>query len=293
MPARPHARDAFREGVFARDRHRCVACGAPAVDAHHLIERRLFPDGGYILDNGVSLCAAHHRDAEATTLSCEALRAAAGITRTILPPHLHPDRRYDKWGNPVLRGETRLRGELYFEEPVQKILAPLRHQFHPRSEDPRLPLLPWSPHAAVTDFVLDPAALADLDLVLHADPPGPAVLLDATGLYFGTGEPLPDPTPDLLALPIQLADLLPPEGHLAATLVASTLLITAAWDGHRCLPWDETLTLAELLNLPVATTLARGPLTDLTARAPSLGPHRLRPAGTFNYSAVRRLVARA
>ena len=62
-------RDAFREGVFARDRHRCVVCRAPAVDAHHLIERRLFPDGGYVLDNGVSLCGAHHREAEATTIS--------------------------------------------------------------------------------------------------------------------------------------------------------------------------------------------------------------------------------
>jgi 5-methylcytosine-specific restriction endonuclease McrA len=39
-------RDEFREGVFERDNHKCVICGKPAVDAHHIMERRLFPDGG-------------------------------------------------------------------------------------------------------------------------------------------------------------------------------------------------------------------------------------------------------
>lgn len=47
-------RDQFREGVFARDAHRCVFCGRTAaetpegkLDAHHIIERRLWGDGGY------------------------------------------------------------------------------------------------------------------------------------------------------------------------------------------------------------------------------------------------------
>ena len=40
-------RDQFREGVFKRDNHKCVICRAPAVDAHHIIERRLWTDGGY------------------------------------------------------------------------------------------------------------------------------------------------------------------------------------------------------------------------------------------------------
>ncbi len=49
-------RDDFRNAVFARDNHRCVICGEPAKDAHHILERRLFPDGGYYLNNGASLC---------------------------------------------------------------------------------------------------------------------------------------------------------------------------------------------------------------------------------------------
>jgi 5-methylcytosine-specific restriction endonuclease McrA len=39
-------RDEFREAVFARDKHKCVFCGSPAVDAHHILERRLFDNYG-------------------------------------------------------------------------------------------------------------------------------------------------------------------------------------------------------------------------------------------------------
>ena len=45
-----------------------MVCKKPAVDAHHLLERRLWPDGGYHLDNGVSLCAEHHLDQYPTGL---------------------------------------------------------------------------------------------------------------------------------------------------------------------------------------------------------------------------------
>jgi len=40
-------RDQFRDGVFARDGRRCVICqSAGPLDAHHIVERRLWPDGG-------------------------------------------------------------------------------------------------------------------------------------------------------------------------------------------------------------------------------------------------------
>ncbi len=40
-------RAAFRAAVFARDGGRCVICGAVAVDPHHILDRALWPDGGY------------------------------------------------------------------------------------------------------------------------------------------------------------------------------------------------------------------------------------------------------
>lgn len=117
------ARERFREGVFARDRRRCVVCTARASDAHHLLERRLFPDGGYVLDNGVSLCSTCHLDAEATLISPDHLRERAGIRAVVCAPGLDPRHRHDKWGNPVLSDGTRLRGPLAAEEPVRMVLA--------------------------------------------------------------------------------------------------------------------------------------------------------------------------
>ena len=49
LPARDKllTRDEFREAVFARDKHQCVVCAAPAIDAHHVVERKLWIDDGY------------------------------------------------------------------------------------------------------------------------------------------------------------------------------------------------------------------------------------------------------
>ncbi len=141
-------RDQFREGVFARDKHKCVFCERPAVDAHHILERRLWPDGGYYLENGASVCAEHHIECERTTLSVEDVRGNAGITRNIVPPHFYDDHRYDKWGNPILDdGLHRGIGELFFDESVQKVLGEgnVLHLFKPYVKYGRTFHLPHSP----------------------------------------------------------------------------------------------------------------------------------------------------
>lgn len=115
-------RDDFRNGVFNRDNHKCVICGEPAKDAHHILERRLFVDGGYYLSNGSSLCEKHHIMAEETTLSCEEIREKCNITKIILPDHLYDEYIYDKWGNIIQPSGQRLKGELFYDESVQKIL---------------------------------------------------------------------------------------------------------------------------------------------------------------------------
>jgi len=116
-------RDTFRNAVFDRDDGKCVICKDIAQDAHHILERRLFTDGGYYLSNGASLCGKHHLEAEKTTLSCDEIRQAAGITEIILPQHLYTNVEYDKWGNEVLRNGNRIKGELFNDLSVQKILG--------------------------------------------------------------------------------------------------------------------------------------------------------------------------
>ena len=148
-------RDAFREGVFARDNHKCVRCGEPAVDAHYIMERRLFPDGGYYLDNGASVCAKHHLMCETTELSTTEVREMCGIEKVVLPPHLYPDLEYDKWGNIIISEDKRLRGELWYDESVQKALKirfpNVEHEFSKYVKYPRTFHLPWSPTPAKDD----------------------------------------------------------------------------------------------------------------------------------------------
>jgi hypothetical protein len=116
-----------------------------AVDVHHIVERKLWADGGYFPANGVALCGPHHLEAEQTIISCEQLREWAGITEVILPEHLSEDEVWDKWGNLILPNGMRLRGELFYDDAVQKVLAPILHLFTNRVKYPRTFHLPWSP----------------------------------------------------------------------------------------------------------------------------------------------------
>ena len=140
-------RDTFRNGVFERDGGRCVICKNPAKDAHHILERRLFSDGGYYISNGASLCEKHHLEAEMTILSCDDIRQAAGITDVIIPEHFYSEVEYDKWGNSILKNGTRIKGELFNDSSVQKILGEggVLSLFSDLVKYPRTYHLPWSP----------------------------------------------------------------------------------------------------------------------------------------------------
>ncbi len=91
-------RNDFRKLVFERDHHKCIICDNQAQDVHHIIDRKLFDDGGYYVDNGASLCSNCHIQAEKCLLSVETIREKAGIIDIILPEGMSPEKRYDKWG---------------------------------------------------------------------------------------------------------------------------------------------------------------------------------------------------
>lgn len=89
-------RDAFREAVFKRDNFKCVICGEEGKDAHHILERRLWDDGGYYLSNGATLCHEHHILAEKTILTCEELRETCKISENCIPTYFDKGKRYDR-----------------------------------------------------------------------------------------------------------------------------------------------------------------------------------------------------
>lgn len=55
----------FRNAVFGRDDYRCRVCGKTSdLDAHHITNRNDMPYGGYVTENGISLCEYCHIKAE-------------------------------------------------------------------------------------------------------------------------------------------------------------------------------------------------------------------------------------
>lgn len=58
-------RQKFRDAVFKRDGHKCRFCDETKdLDAHHITDRNEMPNGGYVLENGITLCQRHHYIAE-------------------------------------------------------------------------------------------------------------------------------------------------------------------------------------------------------------------------------------
>jgi len=56
-------REKFRMAVFLRDKFTCQGCGLEfnlktkdEIDAHHITDRSKMPNGGYALENGITLC---------------------------------------------------------------------------------------------------------------------------------------------------------------------------------------------------------------------------------------------
>ena len=310
-------RDEYREGVFARDGHRCVVCGLPAADAHHIVERKLWVDGGYYLDNGASVCEGCHLRAESTEISCEELRSRAGITRVRLPDHFCADEVVDKWGNPVLPSGQRLRGELFDDESAQKVLAPVLHLFTSRVKYPRTFHLPWSPGATDDDKVMaDPdEAFGGARIVVTEKVDGECTTMYRDYLHARSIDYAPHRSRDYVkALHGRIAADIP-EGwrvcgenlfavhSIAYEALPACFLVFSIWnEKNECLSWDEAVLWATLLGLSVVPRLYSGVWNETNIRGldavkeSQLGGDRegyvVRLADSFHYRAFRRSVAK-
>lgn len=297
-------RDQFREGVFARD-GRCVVCHGPYADAHHLLERRLWGDGGYYLDNGVSLCETDHLRAETTELSVEFLREKAGITKIVVPSHLYPDQTYDKWGNPVLPNGMRVRGELFDDESVQKVIKPFLHLFTKYVKYPRTYHLPWSPGKTKDDRVMESTdVLTNVVVTLKMDGENTSMYNDfihARALAYP-----PHPSRDRVkALHASIKADIPDGWRLCGenlfakhsihyTDLQGYFYLFSVWtDKNQCLSWDETQEYAELFEIPIVKPIYRGKF-DKKAIEAAFEPYKAAHEGyvvrndcAFNYGQFR------
>jgi hypothetical protein len=266
-------RTEFREKVFERDNHRCIICGQSGkVDAHHIMERRLFPDGGYYLDNGATLCDPDcHLAAEQTVLTTEEIREKAGINSVILPPHLYHDERYDKWGNPYLpNGIQRMRGELFHDASVQKVLSWCLGEFTKYVKYPRTHHFPWSPGISKDDRINEQMYF-DNEVIITEKRDGENTTMYNDYIHTRSVDYAPHPSRDYVKSIWASVCYNIPEGWriCGENLFAQHSIpyndlrgyfeIFSVWNEfNECLSWEETVEWSELLGLPRVPVLYQG-----------------------------------
>ena len=266
-------RDDFRNGVFKRDGHKCVVCGDPAKDAHHILERRLWKDGGYYLANGASVCEKHHLEAEATLLDCHELRRLCGIEKILLPEHLYSDQDYTKWGDPILPNGQRLKGELFHDESVQKIIKPTLHLYTNRVKPPRTYHAEWSMSISNDDRVMhDYSAFRNEEVVVSVKYDGENTSVYRDGFHARSIDTPWHPSRDWLwGIHRRMGYEIPEDWRVTGENVYAVhsihyrnlpahFLMFGIWNEKNiCLSWDEMKEWSELLGLTTVEVLYRGP----------------------------------
>ncbi len=310
-------RDHFRENVFKRDGYQCVICHAKdmPLDAHHIIERRLFdaPNefGGYFLENGASLCNAHHIQAEQTILTCEEIREAAGIKSLVIPSHLYPDERVDKWGNIYLPNGMRMKGELFYDENVQKALAPVLAQFTQYVKYPRTWHLPWSPGFTDDDRVLQNVDhFEGKEVVVTTKMDGECTTMYPDHLHARSVDSRNHPSRNWVKnLHGQISYMIPKDWRICGeNLFAvhsikyddllSYFYVFSIWnDKNWALSWNDTVEWCQLLDLPHVPVLYQGTfdkdiIQSLWNSLQGQEGYVVRLTESFNYSNFRKSIAK-
>jgi len=304
-------RDEFREGVFLRDNHKCVICGKPAKDAHHIIERRLFSNGGYFLDNGSSLCEEHHIKAEETTLSCEEIREKAGITTIVLPEHFYDDYVYDKWGNIILPTEQRIKGELFYDESVQKILKQgnVLDLFQKFVKYPRTYHVNWSTLSKDDRMIENDNHFVGKRVVVTLKKDGENTTMYNDYIHARSLENASHETRNWVkGLWSKIGWMLDDNMRICGenmyavhsikyTNLKSYFFMFSMWTDNTCMSWDETVEYSKILGLEMVPVIYDGiydkdSIIKIFENYPGEEGYVIRLADEYNYIDFRRSIAK-
>lgn len=323
------SRDDFRNGVFARDKGKCVVCGKTAeetpegkLDAHHILERRLFQapheKGGYFLDNGATVCETHHLECERTTISVPEVRELAGIERAVVPSHLYDEFEYDKWGNIVLPAGQRLKGELFYDESVQKVLRDggVLEKFSKYVKHPRLYHLPWSDSLTDDDRILTNLdGLIGKEVVVTEKADGEQTTIYNDYLHARSIDGPSHASRNLVkSFAAQWQYGLSDEQRICGENVYAAHSIAydetnpaphhflgfSMWEGMTCLSWDETMENFAILGVTPVREMWRGVFDEQAIRAlydpardwNTIEGYVVRLADSFSYGEFRQSVAK-
>lgn len=275
------SRDEFRALVLGRNGGHCcvLGCAEPSVDAHHILERRLWTApheiGGYFLANGAGVCGDHHYQAEQTVLSASDLREWCGIGKVVLPEAFYPDSEYTKWGDPILKDGTRLPGPLFWDESVQKVLGSAEGvlgMYRGRVKYPRSYHLPWSQDRSDDDKTLRTVdGWVGIEYVVTAKEDGENTTVYPGGyVHARSTDSLNDLTRERVVAEAQVWAHHLPKGwrvvgenmtavhSIAYQNLPARFLVHSIWERDRALPWDEMIEWCELLGLTPVEVLWGG-----------------------------------
>jgi hypothetical protein len=202
------------------------------------------------------------------------LREKAGIRKSHLPAHLDPNRIYDKWGNQVVNAHLRYAGELFYTEPVQKVLkqAGLLDQFPPYKKFPRTMHLPWSKNLQNNDRMIPNLdALVGQEVIVTEKLDGEGITCYPDYMHARSIDSKPHPSRAWMQAYHASFKHSIPEGwrvcgeylyarhSIVYDQLSTYFYVFNIWnDKNVCLSWDDTLLYAELLGLSVVPTLYRG-----------------------------------
>lgn len=274
---RPLSRDMFRTMTLQRDNNQCIFCNETNnLDAHHIIERRLFDKcGGYHLNNGATVCEKHHILCEQTVISCEEVRDKIAVLKPVLPEYMYLDHIYTKWGDVILQDNKRMPGPLFYDESVQKVLknGDKLNTYTPYVKYPRTYHLPFTGHKTEDDKTFHNASevFKNKEVVVTIKMDGENFTGYPDYCHARSIDGLPhDSRTWAKTYHFQKVAYNLPEGfrYCAENMYAkhsihytdlSTYLYGfQIWDRNTCLSWDDTLEWFELLEIEPVQVVYRG-----------------------------------
>lgn len=281
-------RDYVRQQVFDRDSGLCVFCGNPGVDAHHILERRLWDDGGYDVDNLVTVCEDCHMKCEVGLFTPGNCREAAGIENVVVPSHMYIDQVYDKWGNPQFNDAINVFGigPLFYDDSFQKLLNEnwLAHNIYlSRVKYPRTFHLPWSFPNRDDVSLVDTSTFEGKEVVVTEKLDGENTTLYTDYLHARSLDGRSHPSQSWVRnFHAQIAYDIPRGMHVCGENLYAQHSIKyedlntyfygfSVWNHLTCLSWDDTLEWFSLLGIEPVAELYRGQWDESLVRGIALG----------------------
>lgn len=149
------SREQFTTICLKRDGGKCVFCKKPATEVHHILDRKLFDNGGYYEDNGASVCGKCHLLCEDLSYTIRQVREACNIKQIVIPPDYDINYVIDKWGN-IHDGDKLILSELFITNTnLSKLIKEYgvmnasKYKKYPRTLH-----LPWSEGMTNDDKIL-------------------------------------------------------------------------------------------------------------------------------------------